>query len=213
MEKVHTTTDLKPARHTPWNKGKLFGAKPPLRPSHVWSIRTNLQIEGKKRDLALFNLAIDSKLRGCDVVAVRVDDVAPSGYSMDRATVRQKKTGRPVRFELTDQTRMAVDDYLRVTGRKTGQFLFAGRGDDDKRGLTTRQYARLVQEWVASIGLDPAKFGAHSLRRTKAVLIYRRSGNLRAVQLLLGHSKIESTVRYLGIEVDDAIEIAEKFDI
>jgi integrase len=202
-----------PARRPPWNKGKLVGAKPPLRPSHVWSIRTKLQMAGKKRDLALFNLAIDSKLRGCDVVAVRVDDVAPSGYSMDRATIRQEKTGRPVRFELTDQTRMAIDDYLRLTDRKSGQFLFAGRGDDDERGLTTRQYARLVQEWVASIGLDAAKFGTHSLRRTKAVLIYRRTGDLRAVQILLGHSKIESTVRYLGIEVDDAIEISEKIDI
>lgn len=201
----------KPTR-VPWNKGKIVGAKPPLRPSHVWSIRTKLQMQGKTRDLALFNLAIDSKLRGCDVVAVRVDDVAPSGYAMDRATIRQKKTGRPVRFELTDQTRQAIDQYLRLTERKSGQFLFAGRGNTDRR-LTTRQYARLVQDWVASIGLDPAKFGTHSLRRTKAVLIYRRTGNLRAVQLLLGHSKIESTVRYLGIEVDDAIEIAEKIDI
>ncbi len=130
----------------------------------------------------------------------------------DRATIRQKKTGRPVRFELTEQTRSAVDDYLRLTGRKPGQLLFAGRVDGS-RGLTTRQYARLVHAWVASIGLDPAKFGTHSLRRTKAVLIYRRIGNLRAVQLLLGHSKIDSTVRYLGIEVDDAIEIAEKIDI
>ena len=190
----------------------MIGAKPPLRPSHVWSIRTKLQMQGKKRDLALFNLAIDSKLRGCDVVAVRVDDVAPSGYSMDRATIRQKKTGRPVRFELTDQTRLAIDEYLGLTGRKTSQVLFAGRGNGE-RGLTTRQYAGLVQEWVASIGLDPAKFGTHSLRRTKAVLIYRRTGNLRAVQLLLEHSKIESTVRYPGIEVDDAIEIAEKIDI
>ena len=179
-----TAAPAKPPR-IPWNKGKLVGAKPPLRPSHVWSIRTKLQIEGKKRDLALFNLAIDSKLRGCDVVAVRVDDVAPSGYAMDRATIRQKKTGRPVRFELTEQTRQALDEYLRLTGRKAGQFLFAGRGNAE-RGLTTRQYARLVQEWVASIGLDPAKFGTHSLRRTKAVLIYRRTGNLRAVQLLLG---------------------------
>lgn len=210
MEDHHSTTATKPVR-TPWNKGKLVGAKPPLRPSHVWSIRTKLQIEGKKRDLALFNLAIDSKLRGCDVVAVRVEDVAPSGYSADRATIRQKKTGRPVRFELTEQTRLAIDEYLRATGRQPAQFLFAGRGGVG--GLTTRQYARLVQEWVASIGLDPAKFGTHSLRRTKAVLIYRRTGNLRAVQLLLGHSKIESTVRYLGIEVDDAIELAEKIDI
>ena len=137
--------------------------------------------------------------------------MAPNGYALDRATVRQSKTGRPVRFELTDQTRQAIDEYLRLAGRKPGQFLFAGRYPS--RGLTTRQYARLVGYWVASIGLDPSKFGTHSLRRTKAVLIYRRTGNLREVQLLLGHSKIESTVRYLGIEVDDAIEIAEKIDI
>ena len=212
MEDEHVPDKLKHSQRPPWNKGKLIGAKPPLRPSHVWSIRTKLQMAGRKRDLALFNLAIDSKLRGCDVVAVRVDDVAPSGYTVDRATIRQRKTGRPVRFELTDQTRLAIDDYLRTTGRKPDQFLFAGRGDGP-HGLTTKQYARLVHEWVGSIGLDPAKFGTHSLRRTKAVLIYRRTGNLRAVQLLLGHARIESTVRYLGIEVDDAIEIAEKTDI
>jgi integrase len=195
----------------PWNKGKLIGAKPPLRPSHVWSIRAKLQIARRTRDLALFNLAIDSKLRGCDVVAVRVDDVAPNGYTIDRATVRQKKTGRPVRFELAEQTRQAIDEYLRMTSRKSGEFLFAGRSDS--RGLTTRQYARLVGQWVTSVGLDPLKFGTHSLRRTKATLIYRRTGNLRAVQLLLGHTKIESTVRYLGIEIDDAIEIAEKVEV
>jgi integrase len=196
----------------PWNKGKLIGAKPPLRPSQVWSIRAKLQIAGRTRDLAMFNLAIDSKLRGCDVVAIRVADVAPNEYTLDRATVRQRKTGRPVRFELTEQTRQAVDDYLRESGRKVGQFLFAGRGLGD-HALTTRQYARLVGVWVSSIGLDRLKFGTHSLRRTKATLIYRRTGNLRAVQLLLGHTKIESTVRYLGIEIDDAIEIAEKIDV
>jgi integrase len=168
-------------------------------------------LERRSRDLALFNLAIDSKLRGCDVVAVRVDDVAPNGYAIDRATVRQKKTGRPVRFELTEQTRQAIDEHLRIAVRHPGQFLFAGRRGVDS-GLT-RQYARLVGEWIASIGLDPLKFGTHSLRRTKATLIYRRTGNLRAVQLLLGHTKIESTVRYLGVEIDDAIEIAEKIDV
>src|ERR1700726_1191678 len=172
-------------RRAPWNKGKLIGQKPPLRPKHVWSIRTRLQMDGRSRDLAMFNLAIDSKLRGCDVVAVRVDDVAPNGYALDRATVRQKKTGRPVRFELTEQTRQAIDEHLRIAGRRPGQFLFAGRRGVDG-GLTTRQYARLVGEWIASIGLDPLKFGTHSLRRTKATLMYRRTGNLRAVQLLLG---------------------------
>jgi integrase len=137
MEDNHASAAETPARRPPWNKGKLVGAKPPLRPSHVWSIRTKLQIEARTRDLALFNLAIDSKLRGCDVVAVRVDDVAPNGYALDRATVRQRKTGRPVRFELTDQARQSIDEYLRLTGRKPGQFLFAGRGDTS-RGLTTR---------------------------------------------------------------------------
>jgi integrase len=162
-------------RREPWNKGKLIGQKPPLRPKHVWSIRTRLQMDGRTRDLAMFNLAIDSKLRGCDVVALRVEDVAPSGYAVDRATVRQKKTGRPVRFELTEQTRQAVDDYIKAAGKRPGEFLFSGRGD---RGgcLTTRQYARLVSGWVATIGLDPHFFGTHSLRRTKATLIYRRTG-------------------------------------
>src|SRR3954449_10287313 len=130
-----------PPKRVPWNKGKLVGAKPPLRPRHVWSIRTKLQIAGRTRDLAMFNLAIDSKLRGCDVVALKVDDVAPSGYSVDRATVRQKKTGQPVRFELTEQTRQAVDDYLRVAGKKPGEFIFAGRRGPG-RSITTRQYSR-----------------------------------------------------------------------
>ena len=192
--------------------GSLTGAKPPLRQKHVWAIRTKLQIEQRTRDLAMFNLAIDSKLRGCDVVALKVEDVAPNGYSVDRATVRQKKTGRPVRFELTEQTRQAVDDYIRAASKKPGEFLFTACRRQE-RGMSTRQYARLLSEWIASIGLDPHLFGTHSLRRTKATLIYRRTGNLRAVQLLLGHTKIESTVRYLGIEVDDALSIAEQVDL
>jgi len=162
-------------RVVPWNKGRLIGQKPPLRPKHVWSIRPRLQMERRTRDLAMFNLAIDSKLRGCDVVALSVEDVAPSGYAVDRATVRQKKTDRSVRFELTEQTRQAVDDYIRAAGKKPGEFLFSGRGDHN-RCMTTRQYARLVSSWVATIGLDPHFFGTHSLRRTKATLIYRRTG-------------------------------------
>jgi integrase len=169
-------------RPVPWNKGKLIGAKPPLRPKHVWSIRTKLQVEGQLRDLAMFNLAIDSKLRGCDLVALRAADIAPSGYAVERATIRPKKTGQPVRFELTEQTRQAVDDYLRAFGRRPGEFLFPSRRNP-KQPLATRQYARLVDKWVSSIGLDATRFGTHSLRRTKASLIYRRTGNLRAVQL------------------------------
>jgi integrase len=170
-----------------WDKGKLTGPKPPLRPGHVWLIRAKLQLERRPRDLALFNLAIDSKLRGCDLIALRVDDVAPNGYAVDRANIRQRKTGRPVRFELTEQTRQAVDDYLRASGSKPSQCLFPGRRGPDQP-LTTRQYARLVAEWVSGIGLDPRKYATHSMRRTKATLIYRRTGNLRAVQLLLSHT-------------------------
>jgi integrase len=156
----------------------------------VWSIRAKLDLERRLRDLALFNLAIDSKLRGCDLISLRVSDVAPNGYAVDRANVRQKKTGRPVRFELTEQTRQSVDQYLRSAGRVPAQFLFPGRGGPD-RSLTTRQYARLVARWVSSVGLDPRKFATHSMRRTKATLIYRRTGNLRAVQLWLGHIRID----------------------
>jgi integrase len=160
----------------------------------------------------LFNVAIDSKLRACDVVALKVDDVAPSGYAADRASVRQKKTGRPVKFELTVSTPQAIDDYLRASGKKPGDRLFIGHRRPEY-SLTIRQYARLLSGWLADIGLDPHLFGTHSLRRTKATPICRRTGSLRAVQLLLGHTKIESTVRYLGIEVDDALAIAEQVDV
>jgi integrase len=210
METEAQTMSSTPRRE-PWNKGKLIGQKPPLRPKHVWSIRTRLQMDGRTRDLAMFNLAIDSKLRGCDVVAIRVEYIAPSGYAVDRATVRQKKTGRPVRFELTSTRGRPLTITSKPPARNRVSFLFTGRGCN--RCMTTRRYARLVSRWVATIGLDPHFFGTHSLRRTKATLIYRRTGNLRAVQLLLGHTKIESTVRYLGIEVDDALAIAEQVDV
>jgi integrase len=176
------------------------------------AIRTYLQAAGRIRDVAMFNLAIDSKLRGCDVVSLRVEDVAPQRMALDRASIRQNKTGHPVRFELTEQTREAVDLYLRTAGKRPGEFLFTSRRNPERR-MSTRQYARLVSEWIEGIGLDPHFFGTHSLRRTKATLIYRRTGNLRAVQLLLGHTKTESMVRYLGIEVDDALVIAEQVDV
>ena len=200
------------ANKVPWNKGKMIGSKPRLRIKNVWSIRTKLQVDGRLRDLAMFNLAIDSKLRGCDVVTLRVEDIAPHGTALDRATVRQRKTGHPIRFDLTEQTREAIDAYMKATEKRPGDYLFPSRRFPG-RPLTTRQYSRLVSGWIAGIGLDASFYGTHSLRRTKATLIYRRTGNLRAVQLLLGHRKIESTVRYLGIEVDDALAIAEQVDV
>jgi integrase len=193
-------------------KQRLIGQKPPLKPREVWSIRIRLQISGQKRDLALFNLAIDSKLRSCDLVTLRVADVSQAGAVKERAMVIQQKTGRPVQFELTEQTREAVGSWIDERNLRDTSFLFPSRVHDSPH-LSTRQYARIVKRLTASVGLDPHKYGTHSLRRTKAAQIYKKTGNLRAVQLLLGHTKLESTVRYLGVEVEDALRIAEQVEL
>jgi integrase len=170
--------------YAPWNKGKLIGAKPPLRPKHVWSIRTKLQVDGRIRDLALFNLAIDSKLRGCDVVALKVDDIAPNGYAVDRATVRQKKTGRPDQFELTEATRQAVDDYTRATGQKPGEYLFPGGGS---RAQSDNPAICTSPRWVdREYRLGPAFIRDAFTTPNKGNADLSRTGNLRAMQLLLG---------------------------
>jgi integrase len=178
----------------------------------IWSIRTRLQTIGNRRDLALFNLAIDSKLRGCDLVRLRVSDVASGGEILSRATVRQRKTKRPVRFEITERTRKSIQDWIDTAQVAESDYLFPSRVRRSPH-LSTRQYARIVNDWVRAIGLDPSAYGTHSLRRTKATLIYRRTKNLRAVQLLLGHTNLDSTVRYLGIEIDDALEMSEQIDV
>lgn len=204
MENVHS--------HEPWNKGKLIGQKPPLKLKDIWGIRIHLQLEKCIRDLALFNLAIDSKLRGCDLVNLRVRDVAHGNHLLPRAMVVQRKTQRPVQFELTEPTRDAVAAWIAKANLKSEEYLFPSRLRASPH-ISTRQYARIVRRWVKSIGLDPSAYGTHTMRRTKATLIYRRTKNLRAVQLLLGHTRLESTVRYLGIEVDDALEISEQTEI
>ena len=196
----------------PWNKGKLIGQKPPLKSREIWAIRVRLQLSSKYRDLAMFNMAIDSKLRGCDLVRLRVSDVTQAGRAASRAMVMQRKTGMPVQFEICDQARDAVEAWITKAGLSSDQYLFPSRFQGVPH-LSTRQYARIVKYWVSLIGLDPAAYGTHSMRRTKATLIYRRTKNLRAVQLLLGHTKLESTVRSLGIEVDDALEIAEQTEV
>ena len=198
--------------NTPWNKGKLMGQKLPLKLNEIWAIRVRLQMANKKRDLALFNLAIDSKLRGIDLVKIKVNDLSNSGVISSRAMVMQQKTGRPVQFEITPNTREAIADWIKQCGVSGVDHLFPSRVATSPH-ITTRQYSRIVTGWVTSIGLDKSAYGTHSLRRTKPTLIYKRTHNLRAVQLLLGHTKLESTVRYLGIEVDDALEIAEQTEI
>ena len=196
----------------PWNKGKLTGQKPPLKLKEIWAIRIRLQISKQVRDLALFNLAIDSKLRSCDLVKIRVRDVTHGATVSRRAMVMQQKTGLPVQFEITEQTRESISSWINHAELMSDDYLFKGRNRISSH-ISTRQYARLVDNWVRDIGLDPAEYGTHSMRRRKASIIYRRTKNLRAVQILLGHTKMESTVKYLGIEVDDALEMAEQTEI
>ncbi len=197
------------SKKSPWNKGRLVGQKLPLKLKEIWAIRIRLQMDERHRDLALFNLAIDSKLRACDLLKLKVADVSTGDHVASRATVMQQKTGRAVQFEITEQTRRAVSAWIRRANLSAPDYLFPSRLHRSPH-LSTRQYARIVGSWVTSVGLNPKEYGTHSLRRTKASLIYKKTKNLRAVQLLLGHTKIESTVRYLGIEVDDALEMAEQ---
>jgi integrase len=197
---------------TPWNARRIIGPKPPFKPKHVWAIRQQLKSAGRVRDLALFDCAIDAKLRGCDLVKLKVSDVAPGGSLRERSTVIQQKTGRPVPFEITETTREALSAWLARRGRRSDDWLFPSRSQPG-RHISTRQYARLVDRWVEMVGLEPSAYGTHSLRRTKVALIYKKTGNIRACQLLLGHRKLESTVRYLGIEVDDALSMSEQIDL
>ena len=204
--------DVATKQREPWNKAKLVGQKAPLKLKEIWAIRIRLQLASRIRDLALFNLAIDSKLRACDLVKLRVRDVSHGDRVSARTTVMQQKTQRPVQFEITEPTRDAVTNWISHAGLRSENYLFPTRLHGSPH-LSTRQYARIVDGWVRTIGLDPAAYGTHTMRRTKPSLIYRRTKNLRAVQLLLGHTKMESTVRYLGIEVDDALEMAEQTEV
>ncbi len=205
-------TDIAVRHHEPWNKGKLTGQKAPLRLQDIWAIRVRLQLSEHLRDLALFNLAIDSKLRACDLMKLRVRDVSHGERIASRTTILQQKTQRPVQFEITEPTRASLVDWIKAAGLKSEDHLFPSRIEGAAH-LSTRQYARIVHRWVSDIGLDTTCYGTHTMRRTKPTLIYRRTKNLRAVQILLGHTRVESTVRYLGVEVDDALEMAEQTEV
>lgn len=206
--------DPAPASRTvvPWNKGAFVGPKPPLKPKQVWSIRLNLQRECRLRDLAMFDLAIDSKLRGCDLVRLRLGQLVVNAAARTRATIVQQKTQKPVQFELTEQTRESLIAWLTHRGGGLQDFVFPSRIDSNEH-ISTRQYARLVGDWVEGTGLGRSAYGTHSLRRTKVALIYKRTGNLRAVQILLGHTKLESTVRYLGVDAEDALTLSKATEV
>ena len=196
----------------PWNKGKITGQKPPLKLNEVWAIRIRLQIANKTRDLALFYLALDSKLRSCDLVKLKVSDVAHGARIAKRSTVMQMKTKRPVQFEITKQTRKSLSELIKSQNLSSTDYLFKSRFHKSDH-ITTRQYARILKIWLEDIGLDPYEYGTHSIRRTKVSLIYQKTKNIRAIQLLLGHSNLDSTVRYLGVELDDALDVAENTEI
>lgn len=205
-------TTLITVEKRPWNKGKLIGQKTPLTPQQVWAIRVRLQLADSKRDLALFNLALDSKLRVCDLMGLKVSDVQTGNEIRSRSKITQKKTGKPVQFEIMKQTRESLVDWIEFKELNIYDWLFPSRKNRDN-AMTTRQYARVVQKWITSINLPKSSYATHSLRRTKATLIYRKTGNLRAVQLLLGHEKIDSTVKYLGVEVEDALALSESIEL
>jgi integrase len=196
----------------PWNKGKIVGQKAPLKLKDIWAIRIRLQLGHRTRELALFDLGLDSKLRPCDLVRLRVRDICHGDRVSPRAIVMQQKTSRPVQFEITPPTRDAVTAWIKEAKLVTDDFLFPTRVHESPH-LGTRQYARILNSWIEEIGLDPTAYGTHTIRRTKASLIYRRTKNIRALQLLLGHTKLESTVRYLGIAVEDALELSEQTEI
>ena len=205
-------TDSATTKRQVWNAGRTVGAKRALKPKQIWEIRFYLNQRRRLRDRALFDLAIDSKLRGCDLVRMKIGDVVSGGQVRARAIVMQQKTGRPVQFEFLPDARASLLAWLERRGGTLDDYVFPSRVDHNGH-LSTRQYARLVDEWVTRVGLMRSEYGTHSLRRTKASIIYRATGNLRAVQILLGHSKIENTVRYLGIDVEDALALAENTEI
>lgn len=208
----HSQFDATSRERAAWNAGKKVGTKRPLTQKQIWAVRFYLDRERRVRDRALFDLAIDSKLRGCDLVKIRIRDVVAGPEIRNRAIVVQQKTGRPVQFEITSDVRASLLTWQERRGGTVDDYAFPSRVDQSNH-MSTRQYARLVDEWVTAIGLRPEEYGTHSLRRTKASMIYKATGNIRAIQILLGHSKIENTVRYLGVDVEDALLLAERTEI
>ena len=159
----------------PWNAGRMTGAKAPLKPRHIWAIRQHLKSLGSVRDLAMFNTALDAKLRGCDLVKLRIADVAQGGVIRQRSTIVQQKTGRPVPFEITEPARDALVHWLERRGLRPDDWLFPSRSQAGAH-IGTRQYARLVDQWVRMIDLNPSAYGTHSLRRTKVDLDLQEDG-------------------------------------
>lgn len=189
-----------------------MGQKRPLKPKHDWAIRVRPEMAENHRDLAFFNLAIASKLRGGDLVKLKVVNVMASGLIKGRASSLHKKMQEPVRLEISDGTRVSLDKWMHDPLMVGSEYLWPGRFYERLHN-STQHYARTVRDWMISVGLEANAYGTHSLRRTKVTQIYKKTSNLRAVQLLLGHAKMDSTVRYLGVELEDALAVAEAIEI
>jgi site-specific recombinase XerD len=198
--------------HPPWNKNRIIGQKAPFKLKEICAIRAWLDIEHKVRDRALLDVAIDSKLRGIDGTSLHMEDVCHGDQVATRASVRQRKTKRPVSFEITPTTRRSLSAWIQKAGLKAGDYLFPSRVVQAGH-LSTRQYGRIVKGWAGIIGEDLSRYGTHSLRRTKVTIMYRQNHNLRAAQILLGHTKIENTVKYLGVELEEALSLSEQTEV
>lgn len=194
-----------------WNKGKRVGQKKAFKLEEIWRIRIRLELENKLEQLVLFNLAIDSKLRSSDLIKLKVRDICTGSLIQSRAIIEQKKTHREVQFEITSKTQQCLNIWIHSKGLKPVDYLFPSPRKENYH-ISYHYYSNIVKQWVDKLGLDITQYNTHSLRRTKASLIYAKTKNLRAIQLLLGHSKLESTIEYLGVEIEDALTISETTD-
>jgi integrase len=201
-------------KYSPWNKGKSVGQKAPFSPRDVQTIKQILANAGNLRDLALFSMGIDTMLRGADLLTLKVEDVTDhTGAVVEQFAMSQQKTGKGTVVALLPYSRQVLTQWITVSGKLPWQYLFTSMRPHTTQPLSTTQYRRLVKRWAASARLDPRQFRTHSLRRTKATLVYQHTHNVEVVRQLLGQSSVAATSAYLGIEQRHALEIARKFDL
>ncbi|WP_099608030.1 tyrosine-type recombinase/integrase [Vibrio coralliilyticus] len=194
-----------------FNKTKRSGVKKPFRLEEIWRIRARLEIENSLMQLALLNLAIDSKLRASDLLSLRVCDVSSQGRIFSRAKHTQRKTDIEVQFEITTRTQQSLMKWILISALDASDFLFPSQRRE-QQPISYSYYRSLVRKWASDLGLDSHLYGTHSMRRTKATLVYAKTKNIRVVQLLLGHTKVDNTIRYLGVELEDALLLSEDTD-
>ena len=195
-----------------WNKGQIIGQKKALRLEEIWRIRTRLELEDRQKELTIFNLALDSKLRSCDLLRLKVRDIASGMRVLSRVMILQQKTRHEVHFELSPRTQQTLYHWIFNQQLEPQNYLFSSNRNQGEH-ISYTQYERMVKRWVSELGLDKTQYSTHSLRRTKASIIYAKTKNLRAIQLLLGHTKLESTIQYLVVELEDALRISEQVEI